>query len=70
MKSLLALGFSASSAACVWLLLLSLLYVPCGKGDEGEGNAVSAMRGGVNGTKSEERMGSLYQTYCWKKTPG
>ena len=41
MKSLLALGFSASSAACVWLLLLSLLYVPCGKGDEGEGNAVS-----------------------------
>ena len=30
----------AAFAACVWLQL-SLLCLPCGKGDEGEGNPVS-----------------------------
>ena len=41
MKSPLAVDASSAAAAvCVWLQL-SLLCLPCGKGDEGEGNAVS-----------------------------
>ena len=36
---------AAAASVSVRLLLLSLLYVPCGKGDEGEGNAVSEWDG-------------------------
>ena len=36
----LPLTLDSPAAACVWLQL-SLLCLPCGKGDEGEGNPVS-----------------------------